>query len=52
MFPVPGIDGLGESAETIKGVGLSNTGDFIFDAVRETAVEDVVECAIAIAIVS
>ena len=44
VLPVPGIDGLRESAESIKGVGLSNVGDFIFDAVGETTVEDVVEC--------
>ena len=50
MLPVPGIDGLHESAETIEGAGLSDTGDFIFDAVGETAVEDVAECAIAIAV--
>ena len=36
--------------ESIKGVGLSNVGDFIFDVVGETAVEDVAECAIAIAV--
>ena len=49
-FPVPGIDGLRKSAESIKGAGLSKTGDFIFDAVGETAVEDVAECTIAIAV--
>ena len=48
-FPVPGIDGLCKSAESIKGVGLSDAGDLIFDAVGETTIEDVVECAIAIA---
>ena len=50
MLPVPGINGLHKSVVTIKGVGLSDVGDFIFDAVRETTVEDVAECAIAIAI--
>ena len=35
--------------ESIEGGGLSNMGDLIFDAVRETTVEDVVECAITIA---
>ena len=49
MLPVPGIDGLCESVVTIEGVGLSNAGNFIFDAVREAAIEDVAECAIAIA---
>ena len=48
-FPVPGINGLHESAKAIEGAGLSNAGDLILDAVRETTVEDVVECAIAIA---
>ena len=48
-FPVPGIDGLHESAESIEGAGLSNAGDLIFDAVGETTVENVAECAIAIA---
>ena len=33
---------------TIEGVGLSNMGYLIFDAVRETAIEDVAEGAIAI----
>ena len=49
VFSVPGIDGLCKSAESIKGVGLSDAGDLIFDAVGETTIEDVVECAIAIA---
>ena len=49
MFPVPGIDGLHKSAESIEGAGLSDAGDFIFDAVGQTTVEDVAECAIAIA---
>ena len=50
MLPVPGIDGLHKSAVTIKGVGLSDMGDFIFDAVGKNIVEDVAECAIAIAV--
>ena len=32
-------------------MGLSDAGDLIFEAVGETAVEDVAECAIAIAAV-
>ena len=48
-FPVPGINGLRESVEAIKGAGLSDVGDLILDAVRENTVEDVAECAIAIA---
>ena len=47
---MPGIDGLRESAVTIEGVGLSDVGDFIFDAVRETTVEDVAECAIVMTV--
>ena len=50
MLPVPGIDGLHESGVTIKGAGLSDMGDFIFDVVRETTIEDVVEHTIAIAV--
>ena len=34
---------------TVKGAGLSNMEDFIFNAVGETTVEDVVEHTIAIA---
>ena len=49
MLPVPGINGLCESVLTIEGVGLSNMGDFIFDVVGETMVEDVTKCAITIA---
>ena len=49
VFPVPGINGLHESVESIEGAGLSDAGNFIFDAVRETAVEDVAECTITIA---
>ena len=49
VFPVPGIDGLRKGAKAIEGVGLSNTGDLIFDVVGKTTVEDVAECAIAIA---
>ena len=49
-FPVPGIDGLHKGVEAIKGAGLSDVGDLIFDAVRKTAVEDVAKCAIAIAV--
>ena len=48
-LPVPGINGLHESAVTIEGAGLSDTGNFIFDVVGEATIEDVVECAIAIA---
>jgi len=48
-LPVPGINGLREGAVTIEGVGLAYTRDFVLDAVREAAVEDVVESAIAIA---
>ena len=50
VFPVPGINGLCKSVETIEGAGLSDAGDFIFDAVREAAVKDVAECTIAIAV--
>jgi len=49
VLPVPGINGLHESAVTIEGAGLANTGNFVLDAVGETAVEDVVEGAIALA---
>ena len=49
MLPVPGIDGLHESAVTIEGAGLSDVGDFIFDVVGETTIEDVAECTITIA---
>ena len=49
MLPVPGVDGLHESAVTIQGAGFANAGNFVLDAVRETAVEDVVESAIAVA---
>jgi len=48
-LPVPGVDGLRESAVTIEGAGLANTGDLVLDAVGETAVEDVAESAIAVA---
>ena len=49
-LPVPGVDGLCESVVTIEGVGLANVRDFDLDMVGETAVEDVVEGAIAIAV--
>jgi len=49
VLPVPGVDGLCESAVTIEGAGLANAGDFVLDVVGETAVENVVEGAIAIA---
>ena len=48
-LPIPSVNGLGRGAETIKGMGLSDMGNFILDVVRETAVEDVVEGAITIA---
>jgi len=48
-LPVPGVDGLRESAVTIEGAGLANVGNFILDAVGETAVKDVAESAVAIA---
>jgi len=50
VLPVPGIDGLCESVVTIKGVWFANMRDFVLDAVGETAVEDVAEGAIAIAV--
>ena len=43
MLPVPGIDGLRESAVTIEGAGLSDVGNFIFDVVGEATIEDVAE---------
>jgi len=50
VLPVPGVDGLHESAVAIEGAGFANARDFVLDAVGETAVKDVAESVITIAV--
>ena len=48
MFPVSGINFLGEGMKPIQGLGFTNMTDFILDSVRETSVEMVPQGAITV----
>ena len=48
MFPVLGIDFLGEGTKPIQGLRFTNATDFILDSVRETSVEMVPQGAITV----
>ena len=48
MFPISGINFLGEGTKPIQGLGFTDTTDFILDLVGETGVEMVPQGAITI----
>ena len=50
MFPVSGIDFLGEGMKPIQGPGFTDTTDFALDSVRETGVEMVPQGAITVSL--
>ena len=43
MFPVTCVNVLGESPKVLKVLGLAHLADLVFDSVRETSIEFVVE---------
>ena len=49
-FPVSGVNLLGNSAKTIKGMQFTDATDLILDLVRETRVEVMTQGAIAISL--
>ena len=48
MFPISGINFLGDGAKTIKSAWFTNVADLILDSVRETRIEVMMQSAIAI----
>ena len=48
MFPVSGIDFLGEGTKPIQGLGFTDVTDFVLDSVGETGVEMVPQGAITV----
>ena len=46
-FPVTGVDGLDEGAESVEVVRFANSGDFILDAARQSIVELAAEGSVA-----
>ena len=48
MFPVSGIDFLGDGTKTVKSVWFTNVADLILDLVRETRIEVVMQGSITV----
>ena len=48
MFPVSGVDFLGNGAKTVKSAQFTNAADLILDLVRETRIEVVTQGAITV----